>query len=757
MRVDAEVREWFGNAPRLPDVGTVHFIGIGGAGMSALARILLARGRDVSGSDIAASQTIDELRELGARVTIGHFAENIENASAVIVTDAIDLNENPEFIAATKKDIALIRRSQLLGQLLQGHRVLAISGTHGKSTTTAILGQILERAGFDPLVVIGADMPGYHGSVRLGEGEFAVVEACEAYNSFFDIAPEIVVLTNVEPDHMDFHGSIDNLFASIEKFAQSASGSPKLIYCKNDPGACQVARSVADSIAYEMDDALASSMSLPGVHNAMNASGAVAAAVAVCVDPSVAVEAARFARAPLRRLTHMGEIGGVDVLDDYAHHPTEIKASIDALRRQFSNRRLIVVFQPHLYSRTQEFMKEFAEALSDADIAVLTDIYPARENPIPGVSSAVIVERLENLSSTCVYVPSRRLLPREVAKIAEKGDVIVGMGAGSIADFAPSLLDELERRSRPLRMEVWSGGDSAEREVSLLSGRMVAAALKRKGYSVTEADPAELLLGTASFDRLKGDGRPDVVFLAVHGTGSEDGGVQGFLELLHIPYTGSDVRASALTMDKAETKRRLAEVGLPVPKGALLRPGDPIPTAPIPCVVKPNAQGSTIGLTFIDDARDIPAAVARAFKYDRAVLVEEMVDGTEISVPVLAGEALPAVEICPASGKYDFEAKYTMGGTKEIVPARISSVAEQKAREYALTAHNAVGALDASRTDMIVKGDEIVVLEVNTLPGLTETSLLPNSAASVGISYDDLCERILLSALKRYGIEKAKV
>ncbi|MBA3725392.1 MAG: D-alanine--D-alanine ligase [Armatimonadetes bacterium] len=756
MRLRSEVDEWFGQGAKLPSEGRIHFVGIGGAGMSALARILLTRGREVTGSDIAESASLNLFRERGAKVFIGHSAENVDGAAAVVVSDAIKLSDNSEIAAAREKGLTFIRRSQLLGILLEGYRVLAVTGSHGKSTTSAILAQILVDAGMDPLAIIGADVPGFDGNVRHGRGDFAVVEACEAYDSFHDLKPEMVLLTNLEPEHLDYHITWENLRGSVVKFINSATATPKLIFCGADKGANETASFIRDSKAYASNPALNGEMHIIGKHNALNASGAIAVAEEIGIPASRAIAAAASARGCVRRLERIGEANGITVYDDYAHHPTEIDASLEAIRGAHHNNRIIAVFQPHLYSRTRDQLDEFAPALSAADIAVITDIYPARERPIPGISSALIVERLENMGAQSIYISSRHLLPRSIAAIAKPGDVIVGMGAGNIDSLAPEVLQEINRADDPLRVAVWSGGDSAEREVSILSGDRVVSVLRSRGYQVETFDPAELLLNRGDVSNLKGPGRPDIVFLALHGTGAEDGATQGFLELLHLPYTGSGVLASALTMDKAETKRRLNAKGLPTPKGVEILRGDEIPDFPVPCVVKPNAQGSTIGLTFVTDPGKLGAAVKRALKYDEVALIEEMAQGVEISVPVLGDEVLPVVEIRPKSGIYDFESKYTPDGAEEIVPARISDNATRTAKEYAKLAHEALGARDLSRTDMIVNGDEIVILEVNTLPGLTQTSLLPNSAASIGISYGALCERILTIAMRRYGIEKKK-
>ena len=790
MRKAAEIASAFDSKKSLAGKKSFFLVGIGGAGMSALARMLKHRGFKVRGTDSTKSPETDRLVAEGIDVHIGHTGEFITANDALIVTDAIELSSSPEVDRARKLRVPMLRRSQALGWLLEGHKVIAVTGTHGKTTTTGMIGAALAAAGEDPLIVVGASVPDFGGPVVEGKGKWAVVEACEAYDSFHDIDPDIVVLTNLELDHVDFHGDFENLKDSVKRFARKL-GERKgtLVYCADDPGSSQVANELVQEPDWDADGVLFYSandfpdydqprippLSLPGDHNRLNARGAMMAAIQAGADPTKAAQGVADFGGAERRLQVLQD-ADITVIDDYAHHPSEIEASIQAIRSRFvhdESHRLVVVYQPHLYSRTAPLIKEFAEALSNADFVVITDIYPAREDPIPGVSSARIAEAL---TVPHLYVPSRHLLPRKVAALAEHGDVIVGMGAGNIAEFAPALMKELDRsvpstpnaqRStlsgsqpaalspHPLGVIVAYGGDSAEREVSLHSGREVAAALKRKEYNAQLVDFTEVLLSKGDLSLLCGSTRPDAIFLAVHGTHGEDGALQGMLELFHVPYTGSGIQASAIAMNKDLTKTILESHGLIVPKGVLLESA--VQPCPIkaPAVVKPNAQGSTVGLSFVENQKDLRPAIEKAFAYDKSVLVEDWVRGMEISVPVLGDRALPPVEIAPKSGRYDFASKYLPGATEEIVPARLPEQTLRRAQDIALRAHRALGCEGATRTDMIVREpyntSVPVVLEVNTLPGMTSTSLLPNSARAAGMSFDDLVEWILEDALRRYG------
>lgn len=758
---------------RLGECRRYYLVGIGGAGLSGVARMMKSRGLDVAGSDASDSPVVEALRCFGVPVKVGHGAAGLEPGDGLVVSDAIDLDASPEVREAEALGLPLFRRSQALAWLLAGKRCICVTGSHGKTTTAAMVGAGLRAAGVDATVVVGAEVPQFGGAVLEGGSDWAVIEACEAYDSLRDFQPEVVVLTNLEFDHSDFHGSFDALRESVQRFVAKTPPSGALLYSGADSGAASIAESFrGDKVDYSAQPFPEPSLALPGHHNRVNAAGALAACVLAGADPVRAAAAIAAFRGAERRLQTQRH-GATILVDDYAHHPTEVLATIRAVRDGHPGLPVLAVFQPHLYSRTADFIAEFAAALSEADAVVLTDIYPARERPIPGISSARIAELVQ---APCRYVPSRHLLPRLVAKWVGPGwkpaalkwplpeperddwlpgrfdgeHVVLAMGAGNISEFASGFLAELERRGGRPQVAVLDGGDSAEREVSLHSGMAVAAALEARGYGVRRIDVSERLLADGNLGPLSSGPRPDVGFLCVHGTHAEDGAIQGLLELAGIPYTGSGILASAIAMDKQRAKQALAAAGLPVPDGRIVGKVEDAFGAKTPCVVKPNSQGSTVGLSFVERDEDLAPAVDRALAYDRFALVEELVDGIEISVPVLGGRALPAVEIVPESGRYDFESKYVPGATREIVPARISDDAARLAADLAIRAHEVLGCAGATRTDMIVRPDRrIVVLEVNTLPGMTPTSLLPNSARATGLEFEDLCEWMVWDALVR--------
>lgn len=738
--------EWFAGADAASQCSGFFFVGIGGAGMSGIARVLHQQGFRVSGSDRTASLVTDRLVAEGIPVTIGHAHARPHEGDLIVVTDAVELEESPEVAWAREHGRPLWRRSQALAHALRDHKIIAVTGTHGKTTTTTMLGEALAAAGQDPLVIVGAEVPAWGSSARIGRGGWAVVEACEAYASFEHLVPHMVVLTNLEHDHVDFYPTEQHLLDAIEGFINRIENGGACFVLADDDTALSVAGPSAVAVLPQEAPA---EVGAPGDHNRRNAALARAVALSLGAAAPAVDEALRTFSGAERRLQIIHDADWT-LMDDYAHHPTEIQASIQALREKFPGRRLLVAFQPHLYSRTAPLLNEFAQALDGADVVILTDIYPAREAPMAGISSVRIAELMRK---ECHYVPSRFLVAREAARHMRPGDVVVMMGAGNIGDCVADVVPEVERlrAKRTKRITVLAGGDSAEREVSRLSGLSVYQALQRLGYDATLMDATERLMSGQGFPEFVGPNRPDLVVLAIHGTHAEDGALQGLLELLHIPYTGSRILASATGMDKDATKRVLAARGLDVPKGVLLKEGEGVPELRglegDSFVVKPNRQGSTVGLVFVERRADLPAALEKAFHYDTEVLVEEWVRGTEVSVPVLGSRVFPVVEIVPDGGRYDFTRKYVPGATEEICPARLDPALTRRIQLMARDAHFALGARGLTRTDMIVTEDRVVILEINTLPGMTPTSLAPRAAQADGLGFDELVNLIVEEGL----------
>jgi UDP-N-acetylmuramate--alanine ligase len=460
----------------------IHFVGIGGIGMSGIAELLANLGYDVSGSDARASSVTDRLTTLGVRVHVGHDAEHVGAADVVVVSSAIARN-NPETAEASRRRIPVIPRAEMLAELMRLRYGIAIAGAHGKTTTTSMVALVLERAGLDPTAVIGGRLSAFGSNARLGRGDYMVVEADESDRSFLKLSPSIAVVTNIDREHMESYGSWDDLQQAFVDFANKVPFYGAVIACADDePVRGILPRVTRRVVTYGLEggagDAPAAvtghgmtleafgsraavkhrtadgvvdlgelRLKVPGRHNLLNGLGAVAVGLEVGIPfAKIAAALGEFQGAE-RRFQRLGEEDGVLVIDDYGHHPTESAAVIAAARAGI-DRRVVVVFQPHRYTRTQALMTEFGSALSGADEIVLTDIYAAGEPQIPGVTIEELAAAIRASARGNVrVVPPLDQVPSTVADFARPGDLVITLGAGSIGTVGERILDALRRRS----------------------------------------------------------------------------------------------------------------------------------------------------------------------------------------------------------------------------------------------------------------------------------------------------------------------
>ncbi|MEU7060589.1 UDP-N-acetylmuramate--L-alanine ligase [Streptomyces sp. NPDC046197] len=462
-------------APGLPTaMDRPHFIGIGGAGMSGIAKILAQRGAEVAGSDAKESETAQALRALGVSVHIGHAAEHLaDDASCVVVSSAIR-KDNPELARAAELGIPVVHRSDALAALMEGLRPIAVAGTHGKTTTTSMLAVSLTALGLRPSYAIGGDLDAPGSNALHGEGDIFVAEADESDRSFHKYAPEVAIVLNVELDHHANYASMEEIYESFETFAGRIVPGGTLVVAADHEGAREFTRRLAGSVRTvtygESEDAdvrilsvlpqglksevtvllldgseLTFTVSVPGRHYAHNAVAALAAGAALGVPAAELAPALAAYTGVKRRLQLKGEAAGVQVIDSYAHHPTEMTADLEAMRAAAGDARILVVFQPHLFSRTQELGKEMGQALALADASVVLDIYPAREDPIPGVTSGLIIEAARVAGADVTAVHDKAEVPDVIAGMAKAGDLVLTMGAGDVTDLGPRILDRLSK------------------------------------------------------------------------------------------------------------------------------------------------------------------------------------------------------------------------------------------------------------------------------------------------------------------------
>ncbi|WP_431772647.1 UDP-N-acetylmuramate--L-alanine ligase [Streptomyces cucumeris] len=455
-----------------------HFIGIGGAGMSGVAKVLAQRGALVAGSDSKDSPTVAALRAAGATVHIGHAAEHIApDATSVVISSAIRA-DNLELVTAIERGIPVVHRSDALAALMDGARPIAVAGTHGKTTTTSMLAVSLGSLGLDPTYVIGGDLDAPGSSARHGKGEIFVAEADESDRSFHKYAPEVAIVLNVELDHHANYASMDEIYESFETFVSRIRPGGALVISADHDGAREltarvkgreglrvltygedegadirvldiVQHGLTSQVTVRLADVLGGreltfAVSVPGRHYALNAVAALTAGAALGVPAADLAPAIAAYTGVKRRLQLKGTAAGVQVIDSYAHHPTEIAADLEAIRGGAGEGRVLVVFQPHLFSRTQELGTEMGEALTLADASVVLDIYPAREDPVPGITSALVIDAAARGGADVTAEHDRTAVPGLIAGMAKPGDLVLTMGAGDVTDLGPEILARLE-------------------------------------------------------------------------------------------------------------------------------------------------------------------------------------------------------------------------------------------------------------------------------------------------------------------------
>lgn len=465
--------------PSLPELarrGTVHFMGVGGAGMSALAELVLRSGGSVTGCDLRPGPGTAALQELGARIEASHDAAHVGDAVALVVSSAIPA-DHPEVLAARDRGIPVMKRAVALGDWVNVSRVLAVAGTHGKTTTTAMVTGILVAAGMDPTGLVGGKVQGWQSNLRYGDPGIYVVEADEYDRSFHSLRPEAAVVTNLEADHLDVYGSLDGVREAFTSFARSVPDTGRVALCGDDHGSAGLAPGLgARAYTYGLgagcqlrgveptllgrgsrfgavEDGVSRGevvLRIPGIHNVRNALGAAALSRSVGIQWAAIREGLGSFRGVARRFEPLGEAGGVLVVDDYAHHPTEIQATLAAARAAYPERRIVAVFQPHLYTRTRDFAAEFGRALSGADAVWVLDVYPAREEPIPGVTGRLVVEAAEAAGARDVrYVERVEAVADILLEALSPGDVCLTMGAGSVETVGPRLVEGLREMREP--------------------------------------------------------------------------------------------------------------------------------------------------------------------------------------------------------------------------------------------------------------------------------------------------------------------
>lgn len=448
----------------------IHMVGIGGTGMSGIAEVLLNLGYQVSGTDISKNQATKRLKSLGATVNIGHRADKVEGADVVVISSAVH-NDNVEVKEAVRKKIPVIPRAQMLAELMRMKYGIAVAGSHGKTSTTSMIASVLEQAGFDPTIIVGGRLNTIGANAKLGEGDFIVAEADESDRSFLYLSPFIAVLTNLDEEHLDQYKTVDEIKKTFVNFANKVPFFCPVVLCLDNPNLQSLIplldrrvitygfSTQADVFARDPEFEGFSSTStvfwqgtklgkmnlnVPGLHSIQNAMAAVAVGLDLDVPAPVIFKALEKYSGIGRRFELKETVNGIMVIEDYAHHPTEIKATLEAAKRGWP-RRIVAVFQPHRYTRLSLLMKQFGTSFNQADILIITSIYPAGEEAIPGTNSEALCREIRQYGHKMViHEPDMRAIPKRIQELAQPGDMVFVLGAGSINKIIPEIIREIK-------------------------------------------------------------------------------------------------------------------------------------------------------------------------------------------------------------------------------------------------------------------------------------------------------------------------
>lgn len=793
----------------------VHFIGIGGIGMSGLAHIALRNNASVSGSDAVFSTRVENLQKQGAKIYIGHDAAHLSQDALVVVSTDIK-PDNPELVEAKKRGQTILHRSEYLSHLMKGKKQLLVSGTHGKTTTSTLLAHTLIVAGLHPSFALGGISNNYGTNACLDVGDYFVAEADESDGSHLRYAPYASIVTNIDDDHLAHYGSIDAIEKALVSFARMPEKPSLRIFCKDDArlakanidGVCYGFASEADLqilnrvpcergsrlVFLEKSTDIQYEVFLPlyGAHNAHNAAAVFLLTRKLGISADIIIHAFSTFNGVQRRLESIVSLPHFDLFDDYAHHPTEVAATLQAVREAYPDRRLIALFQPHRPSRLKTLFSSFSKAFASADEVYLTDLYASSESLDPEYSHEAFLSFIRSTHPTIPidHLP-RATLVEDLYRKIRPYDVVVFMGAGDSTKASRQLGDMLKQKGLPsLKVGLIYGGESSENKVSRVSAKSIAQALIQGNHTPIyfEVDAKGMWtlrqsvlpdedglvrtgprLSPQIFEALT---QCDMFFPILHGPMGEDGVMTAFFDLLDKPTVSVPFSGCCVSMDKAFSKHIveafgvktapyvvITEAGWQSDKKELL---EQISTQlTLPYFVKPVHLGSSVGISKIQDLSKLEQAIENALLFDEKLVVESGIKGREIEFSVIGNDSIDVAgpgEILTDGQFYDFAAKYGASSFKAL--ARAQELGEDEERGKALAKkvfHVLCGGQGLARIDFFYTPEgEYYFNEVNPMPGFTSISLFPSMWKQKGMTYEALVEKLLAQALKRHLLRKAK-
>lgn len=791
-----------------------HFIGIGGIGMSAIAKILLQKKNIVKGSDIKKSSVIDELKKIGAKIEIGHKKENISSTDIVVISSAID-KKNQEFLEAKNLNLKILHRSDLLDQLMKNSKPILITGTHGKTTTTSLLTEIFLENKLDPSFVIGGILNSKNTNAHLGKGKYFIAEADESDGSFINISKKAfgAIVTNLEEEHLNYWKNFDNLKKAFIKFFDKIEDKSYLLWCIDDKnlkklnpkgisyGFSKEANLRATNIRIKNFQTIFDIkffdkifidiiINQIGTHSVLNALSCFGLAYQLKIDEKVIRKAFISFSGVKRRLEKILDHQKIEFFDDYAHHPTEIKTTLSALRSSIKERRLIAIFQPHRYSRIKDLLDDFTKCFTDADELVITDIYSASEKPIKNINEKLLVDLIKKQDVDVKHIKDKNL-EKYLLKNLNPFDVVVTLGAGDISSKIRKISKNFQKKfSKKLKLGVIYGGQSNEHDISIKSTKNYILGFDRSlydlkyfkilkdGYWIQENDILDAKSdtdiraikvskkdGIVSKKILKELTSLDVCFPVLHGPMGEDGMISAFLQTLNIAYVGSDYFTSPVAMDKAFSKTILKANGIDTldfleinqieyreNKNEILAKIEK--NFKLPIILKPNHLGSSLGIEVVEDKKDLKDAIEKVFKHDSSFIIEEKINAREVHTAVIGNDYIEIGEIAEmlTSGEFfDFENKYKKKVVKAKIPIDLDNDMVEEIKKLSKKVYLALKLNGFARIDFFIdKNEKIYFSEINPVPGFSSNnSTFAKMLELVGLDRKKMIDQFVILALHR--------
>ncbi len=780
---------------------TYYFIGIGGIGMSAIAKILLQKNNKVKGSDIKSNKVLEELIQKGASIQIGHKAEFVDPNDVIIVSSAIDDN-NPEFIKAKELNLKILHRSQLLDQLMIGKKPLLVTGTHGKTTTTSLLTEVFLESNQDPSFVIGGILNSKKTNGYLGEGKYFIAEADESDGSFLRTKSFGAIVTNLEKEHLSYWKTFENLKQGFSNFFSNVLSEKYLFWCFEDENLKKInpkgfsygfskqaslraenIRSNDFQMIYDIKFLNKTfkdvKINLIGKHNVLNSLSVFGLCYQLKIDEKVIRKAFEDFKGVSRRLEKILESQKTIFFDDYAHHPTEIENTLRSLRAVIKEKKMICVFQPHRYSRLNDLFQEFIKAFDEVDELIITNIYSAAEKPIKNINEQLLVDFIKKRDIDVKHIPDD-FLKQYLLKNVKPFDVVIALGAGDISSKIGKIAYSYSEKPKKIAVGILFGGKSNEHDISVRSTKNFDLAFDRslydlKYFKITKEgnwlfDKNKMPIEDKSDDKityeiLKELNSCDVCFPIFHGPFGEDGMIGAFLDTLEIPYMGSDYFTSAIAMDKAFSKHIAKANGVRIldfldinsqqwKENKDLYISKIIKCFDFPIYIKPNHLGSSIGIKVVNSEDKLKEAIDYVFSFDTSLIIEERLEAREIQASVIGNDYIVVGEIGEMITKgefFDYQNKYEKSIVTSKIPLDVAQEKLKEIKEIAIKIYQALKISGFARIDMFLdKNLNVYFNEINPIPGYSSNnSLFPKMLEFVGIDNKNMVDRFVIYAFHR--------